>query len=76
MSLFEQVNKDIKQAMLNKEKEKLEALRAIKAAFTANVWVKPKKYTRGASAVPINPTDRISLRLAPLILTGFPMSKI
>ena len=33
MSLFEQVNKDIKQAMLNKEKEKLEALRAIKAAF-------------------------------------------
>ncbi len=33
MSLFEQINKDIKQAMLNKEKEKLEALRAIKAAF-------------------------------------------
>ena len=33
MSLFEQINKDIKQAMLNKEKDKLEALRAIKAAF-------------------------------------------
>jgi len=33
MSLFEQINKDIKQAMLNKEKEKLEALRAVKAAF-------------------------------------------
>ena len=33
MSLFETINKDIKQAMLNKEKEKLEALRAIKAAF-------------------------------------------
>jgi uncharacterized protein YqeY len=33
MSLFEQINNDIKQAMLNKEKEKLEALRAIKAAF-------------------------------------------
>ena len=33
MSLFNQINTDIKQAMLNKEKEKLEALRAIKAAF-------------------------------------------
>lgn len=33
MSLFEQVENDIKAAMLAKEKEKLEALRAIKAAF-------------------------------------------
>lgn len=34
MSLFEQVNEDIKKAMLNKEpKDRLEALRAIKAAF-------------------------------------------
>jgi uncharacterized protein len=34
MSLFDTVNEDIKKAMLNKEpKEKLEALRAIKAAF-------------------------------------------
>jgi len=34
MSLFEQINEDIKKAMLNKEpKDKLEALRAIKAAF-------------------------------------------
>ncbi len=33
MSLFSQINQDIKSAMLNKEKEKLEALRAIKAAF-------------------------------------------
>jgi len=33
MSLFEQINKDIKSAMLAKEKEKLEAFRAIKAAF-------------------------------------------
>lgn len=34
MSLFDQVNEDIKKAMLNKEpKDKLEALRAIKAAF-------------------------------------------
>jgi uncharacterized protein YqeY len=33
MSLFDQVNDDIKSAMLAKEKEKLEALRAIKAAF-------------------------------------------
>jgi uncharacterized protein YqeY len=33
MSLFDQVNDDIKSAMLAKEKEKLEALRAIKAAL-------------------------------------------
>jgi len=31
--LFEQINEDIKKAMLAKEKEKLEALRAIKSAF-------------------------------------------
>lgn len=33
MSLFEQVAADIKSAMLAKEKEKLQSLRAIKAAF-------------------------------------------
>jgi uncharacterized protein YqeY len=33
MSLFEKVNEDIKSAMLAREKDKLEALRAIKAAF-------------------------------------------
>lgn len=33
MSLFEKINTDIKAAMLAKEKEKLEPLRAIKAAF-------------------------------------------
>jgi len=33
MSLFDQINQDIKAAMLAKEKSKLEALRAIKAAF-------------------------------------------
>lgn len=33
MSLTEQINQDIKQAMLAKEKEKLEALRAVKAAI-------------------------------------------
>ncbi len=33
MSLFEQIESDIKKAMLAKEKEKLEALRAVKAAF-------------------------------------------
>ena len=33
MSLFETVSEDIKKAMLAKEKEKLEALRAVKAAF-------------------------------------------
>ncbi len=31
--LFEQINEEIKKAMLAKEKEKLEALRAIKSAF-------------------------------------------
>lgn len=34
MSLTEQINADLKSAMKNKEKEKLEALRAIKTAFT------------------------------------------
>ena len=33
MSLFDTINTDIKEAMKTKEKEKLEALRAIKAAF-------------------------------------------
>lgn len=33
MSLFDTINNDIKEAMKAKEKEKLEALRAIKAAF-------------------------------------------
>ena len=33
MSLLEQINSDIKTAMKAKEREKLEALRAVKAAF-------------------------------------------
>jgi uncharacterized protein YqeY len=33
MNLFETINNDIKSAMLAREKEKLEALRAVKAAF-------------------------------------------
>src|SRR3972149_4083733 len=33
MSLTEQINNDIKKAMLAREKEKLEALRAVKAAL-------------------------------------------
>ena len=33
MSLFDQINQDIKAAMLAKEKDKLEALRAVKSAF-------------------------------------------
>lgn len=33
MSLFEQINTDIKAAMIAKDKERLEALRAVKAAF-------------------------------------------
>ncbi len=34
--LFEQINEDIKQAMLKKEKEKLDALRGLKALFIEN----------------------------------------
>jgi len=33
MSLFEKINEDIKAAMMAREQEKLEALRAVKAAF-------------------------------------------
>jgi len=33
MSLFDKINQDIKQAILNKDRERLEALRAIKSAF-------------------------------------------
>jgi len=33
MSILDRINEDIKKAMLAKEKEKLEALRAVKAAF-------------------------------------------
>ena len=33
MTLFEKVTEDLKKAMLNKEKEKLEALRALKTGF-------------------------------------------
>ncbi|HIE15864.1 MAG TPA: GatB/YqeY domain-containing protein [Bacteroidales bacterium] len=33
MNLFDRVNLDIKQAMRNKDKERLEALRAVKSAF-------------------------------------------
>lgn len=33
MSIFDKINEDIKKAMLAREKEKLEALRAVKAAF-------------------------------------------
>lgn len=33
MALFDQINADIKKAMLAKEREKLEALRAVKSAF-------------------------------------------
>ncbi len=33
MSIFDKINEDIKKAMFAKEKDKLEALRAVKAAF-------------------------------------------
>jgi hypothetical protein len=45
MSLFDKINEDIKTAILSKEKEKLEALRAIKAAFLL------AKTEKGASSV-------------------------
>ena len=45
MSLFDKINDDIKKAMLAKEKEKLEALRSIKAAFLV------AKTEKGASDV-------------------------
>ena len=44
MSLTDVINNDIKQAMLNREKEKLEALRAVKAALLL------AKTEKGASA--------------------------
>ncbi|MBW6490183.1 MAG: GatB/YqeY domain-containing protein [Lentimicrobium sp.] len=37
MSLTEQINQDIKKAMLSREKEKLEALRAIKSALLLEI---------------------------------------
>jgi uncharacterized protein YqeY len=49
MSIFDKINEDIKQAMLAKEKEKLMALRSIKAAFllakteTDNADLSPEK---------------------------------
>lgn len=46
MSLTDMINNDIKQAMLNKEKEKLEALRAVKAALLL------AKTEKGASGEP------------------------
>ena len=36
MSLIDKINMDLKQAMLNKEKFKLESLRAIKASLILN----------------------------------------
>lgn len=49
MSIFNKINEDIRKAMLAKEKNKLEALRAVKAAFliakteTANVVLTEEK---------------------------------
>ena len=45
-------------------------------AFTAEVWVNPKKYARGAITVPKNPTSKTSFRHWLLIFTGFLLSKI
>lgn len=45
MNLFDKINEDIKAAMLAKEKEKLEALRSVKAAFLL------AKTEKGASEV-------------------------
>ncbi len=54
MSLFEKVNEDIKTAMLAKEREKLEALRGIKAAFLI------AKTEKGASDV-LSPETEIKV---------------
>ena len=45
MSLFEKINEDLKKAMKAREKEKLEALRAVKTAFLL------AKSDKGATAV-------------------------
>ena len=45
MSLFEVINNDIKAAMLAREKEKLEALRSIKAAFLLAKTAKDSELT-------------------------------
>ena len=45
MSLFEKINEDLKKAMKAREKEKLEAIRAVKAAFLL------AKSDKGATAV-------------------------
>jgi uncharacterized protein len=51
MSLFDKVNEDIKTAMLAREKDKLEALRSIKAAFLI------AKTDKGASDVLSSDTE-------------------
>ncbi len=49
MNIFDRINEDIKKAMLAKEKERLEALRAVKSAFllakteTGNDEITPEK---------------------------------
>jgi uncharacterized protein YqeY len=45
MSLFEKINEDLKKAMKSREKEKLEAIRAVKTAFLH------AKADKGATAV-------------------------
>jgi len=54
MALTDQINNDIKKAMLAKEKEKLEALRAAKTAFTL------AKSEKGSGA---EPTDADALKI-------------
>jgi uncharacterized protein YqeY len=45
MSLFDKINEDLKKAMKEREKEKLEAIRAVKTAFLL------AKSDKGATAV-------------------------
>lgn len=54
MSLFDQINDDLKSAMKNKEKEKLEAIRAIKSAFLL------AKTAEGASDT-ISPEEEVKI---------------
>lgn len=53
MTITEQINQDIKQAMLNKEKEKLEALRSVKSALLLEATKDGSQTVDDEKAIPI-----------------------
>ncbi|GAB4297610.1 MAG: GatB/YqeY domain-containing protein [Marinilabiliales bacterium] len=53
MSLFEQINEDLKAAMIAKDKERLEAIRAVKSAFLLAKTEKGNKDLDDATAINI-----------------------